>query len=111
MLNALGTALSGLQAQTVKMDSTANNVANSGSEGYKPTRVNLSENVQGGVSAHIEKTLSAPNSTQDTVNNASQVNLAKEMIDMIETKRMYQANMTTVESSDKIVGKLLDALG
>jgi flagellar basal-body rod protein FlgC len=111
VLDALGIAISGLQAQTVKMNSTANNIANTGSEGYKPTRVNLSENAQHGVSAHIEKTLSVFNSTQYTGNNAFQINLAKEMIDMIETKTMYQANMTTLDSCEKTVGKLLDALG
>ena len=111
MLSALGTALSGLQAQSVKMNSTANNVANSETEGYTPTGVNLSERVQGGVSAQRQRAVTLPSTTQDAESKASQVNLAKEMVDMIATKRMYQANMKTIDSSEKTVGKLLDALG
>ncbi|MEA3464977.1 MAG: flagellar basal body protein [Thermodesulfobacteriota bacterium] len=111
MLDAIGSAVSGLQAQSLKMDSTANNVANSQTEGYVPTDVSISENKQGGVRAQLQKPVAAPGVAQDAEIKQSQVDLAKEMTSLVETKNMYLANMKTMDSSEKMSGYLLDTVG
>ena len=111
MLDAMGTAVSGLQAQSLKLNSTANNVANSQTEGYVPSDVTMSEKEQGGVRAQLQKPLAALGVAQGAETKPSQVDLAKEMTTLVETKSMYLANLKTVDSSEKLLGHLLDTLG
>jgi len=84
---------------------------NSQTEGYVPTDVSMSENKQGGVRSQLQKPVAAPGVAQDTETKPSQVDLAKEMTQMMETKNMYLANMKTVDSSEKMLGHLLDTVG
>ena len=111
MLDAMGTAVSGLQAQSLKLNSTANNVANSQTEDYVPTDVSMSENEQGGVRAQLQKPVAAPGVAQAAETKPSQVDFAKEMTTLMETKNMYLENMKTVDSSEKMLGHLLDTVG
>nr|WP_320116195.1 flagellar basal body rod C-terminal domain-containing protein [uncultured Desulfuromonas sp.] len=108
MIDAMSSAMSGLQAQTLRLNSTANNVANSQTEGYAPSQVTLSENEQGGVRAQLQKPVNATSDAQTAENQTSKVELAKEMVDMVQTKQFYSANLKTVSVADSMAGDLLD---
>jgi flagellar basal-body rod protein FlgC len=41
----------------------------------------------------------------------SNVDLAKEIPDLMLTKRAYQANLKTIETQDEMLGSLLDTIG
>jgi len=108
MIDAMSSAMSGLQAQTLRLNSTANNVANSQTEGYSPSQVTLAENQQGGVRAQLQKPVNGTSDAQTAENQTSQVDLAKEMVDMMQTKQFYSANLKTVSVADSMAGDLLD---
>lgn len=111
MLNAMNTAVSGMRAQELQLNSTANNVANSQSEGYVPSDVTMAEGANGGVRAQLQKPVAAPGVAQEAETKPSQVDLAKEMVDMVASKPMYQANMKSVDTADQMTGFLLDTQG
>nr|WP_320050913.1 flagellar basal body rod C-terminal domain-containing protein [uncultured Desulfuromonas sp.] len=108
MIDAMSSAMSGLQAQTLRLNSTANNVANSQTQGYEPSQVTLSERQQGGVQAQLQKPVNASTESQTAENQTSKVDLAKEMVDMMQTKQFYSANLKTVSVADSMSGDLLD---
>ncbi|PLX93344.1 MAG: flagellar biosynthesis protein FlgC [Desulfuromonas sp.] len=108
MIDAMGSAVSGLQAQSLRLNSTANNVANSQTEGYTPSTVTMTEAEQGGVRAQLQKPVTANDSSQSVENPASKVDLAKEMVNMMQTKQFYSANLKTVSVADSMTGDLLD---
>ena len=71
MIDAMSSAMSGLQAQTLRLNSTANNVANSQTQGYEPSAVTMSEQQQGGVQAQLQKPVNASTESQMAENQTS----------------------------------------
>ena len=109
MINAITSAVSALQVQGTRQQVTSNNVANSNTEGFAPSRVISQENSRGGVTARIDKpTQQQPGGTSRPVEGTSQVDMAREMIETMETRQTYQANMKTITTADNMQGNLLD---
>jgi flagellar hook protein FlgE len=114
MIGGISNGLSALNALTTKFASNANNIANSNSVGYKATRVTLSANSGGGVTAEVSKDDSPGPLAIDGGGGAgatlemSNVNLAEEMVGMIVTQRSYEANVKAIKTSDEMLGTLLD---
>ncbi len=114
MIPAVNSALSGLQAFGTKIQSNANNVANISSEGYKKTRVTLSDQAPQGVSAAVE-TVDSPGAMRLEETNGgsamvelSNVDLAEELPDSQLNARFYQANLKTLQVADEMTENLLD---
>ena len=114
MIPAVNSALSGLQAFGTKMASNANNVANASSEGYKKTRVTLSDQAPQGVKASVE-TINSPGTTVfEETNNGSElielsnVDLGEELPESQINARFYQANLKTLQIADEMTKNLLD---
>ena len=114
MIPAVNSALSGLQAYGTKVNSNANNIANLSSEGYKKTRVTLSNRAPEGVQANVE-TVDSPGNTrlEETANGQEQVelsnvDLAEELPDSQLNARFYQANLKTLETVDEMTQSLID---
>ncbi len=114
MIPAVNSALSGLQAFGTKINSNANNVANLSSEGYKKTRVTLSDQAPQGVSATVE-TVDSPGAMRleetnggSTMVELSNVDLAEELPDSQLNARFYQANLKTLQVADEMTENLLD---
>jgi flagellar hook protein FlgE len=114
MIPAVNSALSGLQAFGTKMASNANNVANASSEGYKKTRVTLSDQAPQGVKASVE-TINSPGTTVfEETNNGSElielsnVDLGEELPESQINARFYQANLKTLQVADEMTKNLLD---
>lgn len=88
---AMNTAVSGMLAQQQRAASTANNVANALTPGYDRLITNTAANA-GGVSA------STRSSGTPVPPGGSNVDLAQEAVDMIETTTAYKANASVFEA-------------
>ena len=114
MISATNSALSGLQAFSSKLSSNANNIANVSSEGYKKSRVTLSNQAPQGVKASVE-TIDSPGTmrleeTNDgsTLVELSNVDLAEELPDSQVNARFYQANLKTLQTVDEMTESLIN---
>ncbi|HEY7117446.1 MAG TPA: flagellar basal body rod C-terminal domain-containing protein [Tepidisphaeraceae bacterium] len=108
-LNAIfSTALSGLNAAGVVLDTTASNVANLDSRGYKAARANLAEAPRGGVEVSSVTRDPSPGVLDDQGEELSNVDLASEMVHLREGAVLYRANAVVVRVADQMTGTLLD---
>ena len=114
MISATQSALSALQAYGTKIEANSNNVANSGTQGYKRTHVTLTEGVQGGVATNIRKT-DAPgpilydrSATGREPIEQSNVDLGREFPEMIMNTHSFKANLKTLQTADELFSSILD---
>ncbi len=114
MISAYQSALSALQAFGTGINSNANNIANSLTDGYKRTRVTYSETKPQGVAATVEKVdIQGPSVYEQTSNGLelteqSNVDLADELTGMTVNSDNYKANLKTIQTSNQMLGSLLD---
>lgn len=111
LMNAMGIALSGMNAAAAQMTMAASNVANMASRGYKAGRVNLAESAGGGVRVDSVTRDSSPGVVDDQGQEGSNVDPAAEMVQMDLAKFSYAANAKVVKTVDDIMGTMLDAKG
>jgi flagellar basal-body rod protein FlgC len=117
MISALGSGLSAISAFTVKMNVTANNVANVNTDGFKKSRTTLNEGSFGGVRPEVDQVNTPGNIKQVTDENGthavetSNVDLAEELGESIVTKSAYKANLKSIQVADEMLGSLLDTIG
>ena len=106
-ISALNAGLSGLSSYQFAVDVTANNIANANTEGFTPSQVAFTE-VQpgGGVSAST----SAPTAPV-SADAPSATDLATELVNLQMYKIGYEANAKVVQTSDSLLGSLLDTRG
>ncbi len=114
MISAFQAALSGLHAFGTKIQSNSNNIANSNTDGFKRTQVNLESAVPHGVKTQIDKintpapeVFSERSEGLDLV-ELSNVDLGKELPEMYINSQMYKANLKTIETADNMLGSLLE---
>jgi flagellar hook protein FlgE len=110
-LNSIfATALSGLNAAGAVLHTTANNIANADSHGYKAARANLtSAPYFGGVrvgSVSIDAAKGAPD--PDGGQELSNVDLVTERLNLGRGQHLYKANAAVVRVADRMMGTLLD---
>lgn len=114
MIPAVNSAVSGLQAFGTKINSNANNIANASSEGYKKTRVTLSNQTSQGVKATVE-TVDSPGMMRleetkegSEIVELSNVDLAEELPESQLNSRFYQANLKTLQTADEMTESLIN---
>lgn len=117
MINSINHAMTGLSAFRKKMDVTANNIANVDTDEFKKSRVNVEENAHGGVTAQVQQ-INTPGPIKETIRNdtieeveASNVDLAEELTEMIPTQTAFGANLKTISTEQEMLGSLLDIVG
>jgi len=101
MIPVFNIGLSAIKAFGQKMETIAENVANSSSKNYKKRWAHMESQGEAGVSAHIE--------IQRRPNDA--VELCDEIPQTIFTQRCYEANLKTLETADEMSGILVDIVG
>lgn len=96
-INALGTAASGLRAATLRLDTSAHNVANAQTPGFRRHEVQATARAaSGGVDAHVER-------------SAQQgVSLEQEAVDQMAAVLSFKANAKVIETMDHTLGRWLD---
>lgn len=115
MIPAMQSALSGLSAYSAKVSSNANNIANVNTEGFKKSRVLLSNAEPQGVQAQSQRVETPGPMTYEQTSKGlelveqSNVDLGEELPQMSLNARFYQANLKTLQVTDEMLGSLLKA--
>jgi flagellar basal-body rod protein FlgC len=133
MSNVLSIALSGLNAQNVRISAAANNIANASTVGALPTADNPASTVykplsvsytaltaganNGGVSAQVIEEQNAytpvfdpssPFANEEGLVAAPNVDLAKEAVNLLESKVLFKANLSVIKTQKEMLGEVLD---
>lgn len=96
-ISALNIGLSGLQTFRRALDSSAHNVANSLTAGFKPQQVAFQEGATGGV-AVVGNASADPGGTD----------FASETVQSIQYKTGFDLSAKVVKTADEILGVLID---
>ena len=138
LFDALGISSSGLTAERMRMDVTAENLANAQSVGYRRKDVVVRETApQGGAFGSVlAGAMGSPAGSGVEVQQITQdpspgrrvydpgnpaadkqgyvvmpnVNPVTEMVDLIDSSRAYEANVTAMQSAKQMFTKTLDLL-
>ncbi|MFN4205479.1 MAG: flagellar basal body protein [Agrobacterium albertimagni] len=97
----MGISLSGMQAQQTRLAATANNVANAMTPGYDRLETSLTSRAQSGVSATVSPS-GAP-----VLDDTSNVDVASEMLSLVEAEIGFKANAAAWETGADIWDVLL----
>ena len=89
-------AQSGMQAAQTALQVSANNVANLGTQGYVPEKVNLTAQASGGVQASVS---SAPGTAPS---------LTADLVAQLQAKNAFLSNLAVFKTSSSMAGALLD---
>lgn len=117
MISPLSSATSAVSSFSVKMDVTANNIANANTDGFRKSRTTLQEGKNGGVEPVVDQVdtpgLSKLVSEDGVIREveASNVDFAEELTETIPTQRAYEVNLKTIKTTDDMLGSLLDTIG
>lgn len=111
MTSAIKSNISALQALGDRQAVSANNLANSISDDYKTTTAHLEEGLPGSLELKTGKDES-PGLQLETADGSSyqtsNVDMARELTDMIPTQQAYSANLKAIQVADDMTGTLLD---
>ncbi len=114
MISATSSALSALSAFSTSLQSNANNIANAQTDGYTATRVTLAATARGGVIPEVDRPAATwpllqgdPTEGSEPV-ELSNVELGREIPEMILNSRYYQANLKTAQQENDMLDSLLD---
>jgi flagellar hook protein FlgE len=89
-------ALSGMNAAQVQMDTSAGNVANVQTEGYRRRQVQQTPQAGGGVT------------TQVVASTQQGPSLETDLVNQLQAKNAFLANLAVFKTSDAMAGALLD---
>ena len=109
----IGTSLPALNAFTSKMNVTAQNLANVSTDGYKSSRVTIEGGQGQTVRANVTKDNSSgpmipDSSAENGVREMSNVDMVKEMLQLIPTQRAYDANLKVIQTNLEMRGSLIN---
>lgn len=117
MISSMDAALSGMAAHRTLVDVASRNVANADTDGYRRQEVVFGAAAGGGVAASV-RTDSSPAPVVEragpsgpTLVPLSNVDLGRELVDMIVGERGFEAGVQTVRTQDDMLGALLDLKG
>ena len=114
MIASINTALSALGAFQKKLTVTSNNIANAMTPGFKKSRVEMVESINGGVEPVIEPVaVPGPSILEDTPQGPvlveqSNVDLGEETLNLIIAQRGFQASVRVLQAQNEALGTLLD---
>lgn len=109
--------ISALQAFSKQIAVSANNVANSLTDGFKKSRAINTEGEQGQVETTITKIetpgplVEDPLSETGELKELSNTDIAEEFTNQIAAQHGFDANAKVIQSYEETVGSLLDMIG
>ena len=116
MIPSVNSTLSALQAYKNSMGVTANNIANVNTDEFKKSRATMKEGANGNVEVAVNKINTPGHRYQELEGNqmvekeTSNVNLEKELPDLMVTQRTYEANLKVLQTHDAMLGTTLNIL-
>ncbi|MFV0423918.1 flagellar basal body rod C-terminal domain-containing protein [Oleidesulfovibrio sp.] len=118
--------LQALNAFSVRQAVTANNIANVNTDNFQPSRTVLETGPEGeGVRVadirrqqeseamrrlQQERIQTADMQHADELRNASETDIARETVNMIENQRAYEANAAAIRAQDEMIGTFIDEM-
>lgn len=117
MISPLDSGISAISAFSLKMNVTADNIANVNTDEYKKDRTIFKQGSAGGVEAIVEPvdTPGYPKQISESglskTVEASNVDLTESLTDSISTRTGYDANLKTIQTYDEMLGSLLNTTG
>ena len=112
MNSTISTSISALNAVGTKMESSANNIANANTDGFRKTTATMAATAPQGVRAEVQRSSTPGSVIADETGNGyrelSNVDPAEELIDMRMSSHMYSANLQTIKTVDEMLSRLLD---
>ena len=91
-------ALSGLQAASLHLQSSAHNIANAQTPGFRRQQVQQMAEPAGGVRAGLAQAVTPGEA------------LADDIVDQMASRVVYRANLQTLRAEREMTGNLLDVL-
>jgi flagellar basal-body rod protein FlgC len=131
MSDVLSVALSGLVAQSQRLDVAANNIANATTSGrvptaadpattvYKPLDVSFTALMTGGVQGQVTENPNGTSLSYDPSNiyandqgyiAVPNVDIARELVNILETKTLFRANVSVIRTQEQMQKDLLDTI-
>jgi flagellar hook protein FlgE len=104
-ISSLGTGLSGLNAYQDALTVSANNVANSLTNGFAPKDAKFTSTAPGGVNVTAQPN---PGTAPASASAPSGTNLTDEMVNQLTYKAGFEANAQVVKTSDQMLGTLIN---
>lgn len=89
-------ALSGMNAAQTTLNSTAHNIANMNTSGFRRQEVIQNTQASGGVSTAL------------TTSSADGASIETDVVTQLQSKNAFLANLAVFKTSDKMAGALLD---
>lgn len=131
----IGPSMQALSVLDISALAASENISNVNTDGYRPVRVDLEDGLGGKgvrVADFVELSTSVPDldgpafplvpSGQPTENEtglirttsytgeSNSVDIAREMVDLMQVERSYSANMATMGTIDNMTGNILDMM-
>lgn len=98
-MDAMTTALSGMQSAQTRISTSAHNLANLLTRDFEPLRSDQVTRASGGSEAHVSPS-----------GRAEPVSIAREVVDQIQASTQYTASLRVLEVGADLRGSLLDIL-
>jgi len=110
---SFNSSISGIRAATDVLSTSAHNIANSNTDGYKKQRVNLRSDDGSGVIADITESTEAGslyiNKRGETV-ETSNVNYIEEVVTQIKARHLLSANAAAIKYADVALETIIDII-
>ena len=118
MVNNLDTSLNAIQSHFTRLQTSANNIANLNTDGYKGKRAIINEGPTGATTTTIT-TDPSPGPSRMELNREgdmveiemSNVDLATEIVKSMESSQAIKANLKAAKTADELLGEIIDTLG
>jgi flagellar basal-body rod protein FlgC len=111
---SLSAPVSGMQAAQLRLDNTANNVANVNTENFRPQRIEQAETTRQTQPAAqpARDTFEATTAGTAAYNaGTTEPDLARDMTDMVTERNTYSANAAAIRAQDEVTGTTIDLVG
>lgn len=113
MVGGISASLAGLMAFGKKVANAAGNIANSGTDNYKATAAAIIDNQAGLPDVTTQRDNSPGSLIQEadgTMRESSNVDLSREIPQMMIGRRGYEANLKALKTQDEMVKSVLDII-
>jgi flagellar basal-body rod protein FlgC len=94
---SVNTSLSGMNAAQTRLDVAGHNIANLSTHNFTRQEVRQSDSVNGGVSVSLTSSSAGAGN-----------NLEADMVEQLQSKSLYQANLSVLKANNDMMGTLID---
>ena len=112
MVSGINSTLAALFTFGKKLSTTAGNVANVNTDGYKKRVASINDNSEGQPQLEVRESNEPGALIQENgvMRETSNVDLAEELPQMIVAQRGYEANIKALETQDQVLKSTIDIL-